>query len=171
MIIDISSVLTGEKPSLDINYEIPLSEADVLTENLFGAKPTSPVSVRGSIKNNGGCTTLYLTASFDYAGECARCLDAVSGSFSLDFERTVVAEGSLESSDEEDYVITKDGKISPDLQLCEELSLSFPSKLLCDEDCPGLCPKCGKPKKEGKCGCPEKEIDPRLKILAQLLEK
>ena len=32
-----------------------------------------------------------------------------------------------------------------------------------------ICPKCGKNLNEGKCGCPEKEIDPRLSALADLL--
>ena len=48
--------------------------------------------------------------------------------------------------------------------------LAFPMRLLCDEDCPGLCPKCGKPKREGECGCPTREIDPRLAVLATLLQ-
>jgi uncharacterized protein len=43
-------------------------------------------------------------------------------------------------------------------------------RLLCEEDCPGLCPKCGKPKREGPCGCPTKEIDPRLAVLAKFFE-
>ena len=32
------------------------------------------------------------------------------------------------------------------------------------------CPKCGKNLNEGACGCPEKEIDPRLSALAELLD-
>ncbi|MBR6557892.1 MAG: DUF177 domain-containing protein [Clostridia bacterium] len=170
MIIDISTILTGEKLSLDIDYKIEKEDAAVLAENLFGAAVTSPVSVTGNIKNNGGCVSLTVSSSFDYESECARCLAPVSGSFTIDLVRTVAATGTI-TGDEEDYVIAEEGKIDIDEELCEELLLSFPSKILCDEDCPGLCPKCGKPKREGKCGCPEKEIDPRLKILAQLLEK
>jgi uncharacterized protein len=41
-------------------------------------------------------------------------------------------------------------------------------RLLCDEDCPGLCAKCGKPLREGSCGCSSKEIDPRWAVLATL---
>ena len=36
MIIDISSVLTGEKLSQDIDYKIEKEDAAVLSENLFG---------------------------------------------------------------------------------------------------------------------------------------
>jgi uncharacterized protein len=53
----------------------------------------------------------------------------------------------------------------------EELLLSFPMRFLCQEDCPGLCPKCGKPRREGDCGCPTFEPDPRLAVLKKLLDK
>ncbi|MBR6727152.1 MAG: DUF177 domain-containing protein, partial [Clostridia bacterium] len=58
-----------------------------------------------------------------------------------------------------------------DEPLREELLMCFPMRLLCSEDCPGLCPKCGKPKKDGDCGCSEKEIDPRLAVLKNWLDK
>ena len=72
---------------------------------------------------------------------------------------------------EDSYVMIRDGKLDVDEALREELLMCFPMRLLCDEDCPGLCPKCGKPKKEGDCGCPEKEIDPRLAVLKNWLDK
>ena len=42
-------------------------------------------------------------------------------------------------------------------------------RVLCSEDCKGLCPKCGRDLNEGECGCDLKEPDPRLAVLAQLL--
>jgi uncharacterized protein len=58
-----------------------------------------------------------------------------------------------------------------DEQLGEELILSFPTKLLCTDDCPGMCPKCGKPRREGDCDCPKKEVDPRLAILKTFFDE
>jgi hypothetical protein len=52
-----------------------------------------------------------------------------------------------------------------DEELREELILDFPMRLLCSEDCPGLCPKCGKPRREGDCGCDLTERDPRWDVL------
>ena len=48
--------------------------------------------------------------------------------------------------------------------------LNLDSKLLCKEDCKGICEKCGKNLNEGECGCPKREIDPRLSALADLLK-
>ena len=112
---------------------------------------------------------LTLKTEIAYEGECARCLAPVNGVFSLDFERTVAPEGVLSEEQIEDnvdeYVILSGKELDVDEQLREELVLSFPQKLLCDEDCEGLCPKCGKRRADGPCGCPEKEIDPRLAVL------
>jgi len=42
--------------------------------------------------------------------------------------------------------------------------------VLCDEDCKGLCPKCGQDLNQGQCGCVTKEIDPRLAVLQKFLD-
>jgi uncharacterized metal-binding protein YceD (DUF177 family) len=52
-----------------------------------------------------------------------------------------------------------------------ELIMDMEMAVVCDEDCKGLCPKCGKDLNEGECGCNRKEVDPRLACLAALLEK
>ena len=48
--------------------------------------------------------------------------------------------------------------------------LNMDSKLLCKDDCAGLCCKCGKNLNEGPCAC-QKELDPRFAALRQLLNK
>ena len=48
--------------------------------------------------------------------------------------------------------------------------LSLDSKLLCKEDCKGICQRCGKNLNDGPCSC-QKELDPRFAALKQLLEK
>ena len=48
--------------------------------------------------------------------------------------------------------------------------LSTEEKSLCKENCAGLCSQCGKNLNDGPCGC-KKEIDPRLAVLGQLLDK
>ena len=163
MIVDVSPLLSGEVKQLDIDYMLsPQALAGVVFE--------SDAHVRGCITDRAGYMRLTLKAELSYHGECARCLAPVDGVFSLDFERTVATEGMLtdEESEEilDEYVVLCGNKLDVDEALCEELLLGFPTRLLCSEDCPGLCPKCGKPRREGDCGCSDKEIDPRLAVLA-----
>ncbi len=52
----------------------------------------------------------------------------------------------------------------------EQVILSIPMKPLCNTDCQGICPKCGKDLNDGACGCKEEGIDPRLAPLNKLKE-
>ena len=168
MILDVGPLLRGEIGKMEIDYMLS-------PDGLDGVSFDSDAHVRGQLTDNAGYMRLTLRAELPYHGECARCLAPIDGVFSLDFERTVVTEGTLseEQLDEhfDEYVVLHGCELDVDEALTEELLLGFPTKLLCSEDCPGLCPKCGKPKQEGSCGCPEKEPDPRWAALKALLEE
>jgi uncharacterized protein len=47
--------------------------------------------------------------------------------------------------------------------------MAIPMKPLCQPDCAGLCPKCGKNLNQGNCDCPTREMDPRWSELTKLL--
>ena len=166
MVVDVAPLLRGEVKKIDIDYIL-------LTEQIDGVS-FEDARVVGVLTDNSGYMRLKLQATLPYHGECARCLAPVDGVFSLDFERTVAAEGMIDEERleelEDEYVVLQGHELSVDDALLEELTLSFPTRLLCSEDCEGLCPKCGKPKREGDCGCPTKEIDPRLAVLAKLFD-
>ena len=168
MVIDVGPLLRGEVKKIDIDYMLA-------PETLWGVDFESDAHVTGTLTDNAGYMRLVLKAELKYHGECARCLAPVDGVFSLDFERTVTTEGVLSNSqldeDADEYVVVHGSELDVDEPLSEELVLAFPKKLLCSEECLGLCPKCGKPRREGDCGCPTKEIDPRLAILATLFDK
>ncbi len=173
MILDLRPLLRGETDHIDIDYYL---SPDPIEDIIFD----SDAHVFGRITDKAGYMRLVLSAEVGYKGHCARCLSPVSGDFELSFERTVCDEGTLSDermkADEEDvysdgYAVIHNGMLDIDEELREELVLSFPHKLLCSEDCEGLCPMCGRPKREGDCGCRKKEIDPRLAVLATLLHK
>ena len=50
----------------------------------------------------------------------------------------------------------------------EQVLLALPPSPLCDEECKGLCPKCGKDLNEGDCGCDRRIADPRWAALKQV---
>ena len=168
MILDVGPLLRGEVDSIKIDYMLQPQKLDGVTFN-------GDAHVLGEITDNAGYMRLNLRAELSYSSECARCLAPVNGVFSLDFERTVVSEGTIsdEQLDEhfDEYAILDKTMLDIDEPLSEEMLLSFPAKLLCSEDCPGLCPKCGKPKREGKCECPEREMDPRWAALKTFFDE
>jgi uncharacterized protein len=168
MKIDISALLSGRAQKLDFEY--PLSPEDEFCALPEDIRLTAPINVRGSVRDQNGVMTLDAHVRAEYEAECARCLDTVEDCVEFDFTR-LVTENAPDDGEDEDIVSISEGGVNVDAQIIEELSLEFPSIHLCREDCPGLCPTCGKRLADGDCGCREKkEIDPRLKVLQKLLE-
>ena len=168
MVLDMRPMLRGEVDRIAIDYLLTPDSPD-------GAEITGDAHVVGEVTDEAGYMHLVLTATVAYRTECARCLEPVSGDFAVQLERTVAAEGTLSEKQLEEnvdeYAVIKDGKLDLDEEIREELLLSFPMRFLCREDCPGLCPKCGKPLADGDCGCPTFEPDPRLAVLKKLFDK
>lgn len=168
MTLDMKPMLRGELDRIDLDYALTPPE-------IYGVTFDGDLHAKGEVTDSAGYMRLSLTISVPYTAECARCLDGVKGEFREIFERTVVTKGAidedkLEESVDEYAVLDENGQLDVDDEILETMTLLFPKKILCDEDCQGLCPKCGKPKREGDCGCSEKEIDPRLAVLKKLLD-
>lgn len=174
MKLDLRAMLAGECRSLDVDFElVPRDRSQDRTDILWGVHFSTPLKVKGRITNTAGYMRMCLNASVEYVAPCARCLREVPGSFSFEVERTVASPDELENPELEDeldeYAVTDDGFLDIDEILLELLELNFPTKVLCKEDCLGLCSKCGTDLNEGKCDCKNDEIDPRLAPLAKLL--
>lgn len=167
MVLDMRPMLRGEVSRIDIDFLLPPELPD-------GAEISGDAHVIGHVTDQAGYMRLELTATVDYRAECARCLEPVNGSFAVSLERTVATKDSLSEKQLEEnvdeYAVIENGTLDLDELIREELLLSFPMRFLCSPDCPGLCPKCGKPLRLGDCGCPKKEPDPRLAILKTLLD-
>lgn len=167
MTLDLRPLLRGETDCINIDYTL-------VPEKIQGVE-FGDAAVKGCVTDQGGYIRLTLSAEVEYSSECARCLCPVSGRFTMDFERTVSDEKTLskEAIEENDgeYAIMVDGRLDIDDELLEEILLTFPQKLLCSEDCKGLCPKCGKRLNDGECSCDTREIDPRLAVLKNLFSE
>ena len=162
MKLDLRPMLRGEVSRLAVDFVLEDTE-------FYKATILGDVKVSGEIVDTAGYMRMNLSLSFDYEGECARCLSPVRDHFETEFERTVVNEGTLTNEqleeDVDEYAVISGGFLDIDEALAEAIFFDFPSKLLCSEDCRGLCPNCGKPLGDGECGCQKKEIDPRWAAL------
>lgn len=107
---------------------------------------------------------------------CSRCLGRFRHPFKIKFEEEYIPtvdihSGSPLPSPEEASTFTIDERHTLDLtEAVRQYSLmAIPMKALCDEDCAGLCQKCGHNLNQGKCDCPAEDIDPRWSELTKLL--
>jgi uncharacterized protein len=109
---------------------------------------------------------------------CARCAEPVEYDVNSDFDllyRPVNAdthpdEASISQAETEIGFYQGDGIQLEDV-LKEQVLLSLPAKMLCREDCKGLCPQCGKNWNQNDCRCEVKHADPRWAALESIKGK
>ena len=91
---------------------------------------------------------------------CDRCLEEVSTEIPLEIERKLdmklTDEDRVNDLDESSYLTGMD--LDVDQLVYLEVLMSWPLKVLCREDCKGICSQCGKNLNDGPCGCVEAMI-------------
>ena len=131
---------------------------------------TEPVIAEGTVRNTAGVLVMKGLITTCIHGTCDRCASDFDREMEIPIDAVLVTELANEENEDE-WVFPLEGN---DADLDEIIRtvfvLNMDSKLLCKEDCKGLCCRCGKNLNDGPCGC-EKEIDPRLAALKQLLNK
>ncbi len=163
MLVNLSNIFTRDETEKQLSAEFDFSAENVSYDATFN----QPVKSELFLKKGDNEIFVKLTVHAAATCCCARCLDSFEKQF--DFTRDFII--TPDNLTDMEYEIPVDGHNVLDTEqlVLQELSLEVPPILLCSEDCEGLCPVCGRPKREG-CGCqPEKWIDPRLSILKDLL--
>lgn len=149
---------------------VPFSTSVDLSDLRYGISfPVSePVLAQGVVRNTAGVLLMKGSVTTTIHGICDRC--AAEFTRDIDFPIDVVLVTELASEENEDEWVFPLVGDSADLDdiVRTVFVLNLDSKLLCKEDCKGLCPRCGKNLNDGKCTC-EKELDPRLAALRQFL--
>ncbi|MCC8073286.1 MAG: DUF177 domain-containing protein [Clostridiales bacterium] len=165
MKIDLTDLFNGSVEHKSIDYSMDLRNLIYSTYNPI----KKDVEVKGDITSKADIVRLDLNIDFDFFGYCDRCADDVKKHFSVNVHRIIV-ENLQNEHDDDDYIIVKNRELDLDEFVNEEVSLSLPNKILCKEDCKGLCPQCGTNLNVNKCNC-KKDVDPRMEVLLQLLDE
>ena len=165
MELDLGRVETRSTFSFDRTFDLPTPE---------GGNAACAVAVSAAVTRSAGSYAIEARVKGSIRAECHRCL--VPFALPVDTVFTFVlnrGEGStLPEGAEEDIVsIPVKGEATYDLypRVREALILEIPIKLLCREDCGGVCRKCGKNLNEGECGCDPETGDPRWGALRKFL--
>ena len=141
---------------------------------------TGPVTARLKLFKQSDKVFIKAELSVAIELECARCLSPVqrilegtlenqyrplpkmaghrlSGSFALPLDDIGIGYYSDEYID-----------LSDDFR--ESLLLELPARILCSEDCRGLCPHCGQNLNEGRCNCCSESEEARTPKFADLIK-
>ena len=166
MLLGLSKIIDCPGASLPFSISVDLSDLR------YGISyPVSePVEAQGIVRNTAGVLVMQGSLWTTIHGICDRCAGEFHRKVEFPIDVCLVTELTNEENEDE-WVFPLEGD-SADLDdiVRTVFVLNLDSKLLCREDCKGLCPQCGKNLNDGPCGC-RKELDPRFAALRQLLEK
>ncbi|HZJ03073.1 MAG TPA: DUF177 domain-containing protein [Thermoleophilia bacterium] len=165
-------------PSLDLR-ELPLKSGE-RTERVVAIEPY-PIFLGGQryqvvpqgegadvvIERLSGGYLVTVVMEASVFGACYRCLRELEQQ--VEARQQEFVPSNPEKWDEDD--------ISPFIDDCvvdlvgltrEAVILALPEKLLCREDCLGICPHCGKDRNLEECHCLVEQLDPRWEKLREL---
>ncbi|MBZ4655435.1 MAG: YceD family protein [Bacillota bacterium] len=154
-------------PGAEEQFEFVLQEVPAISEFSF----VEPIKVKGKITNTGNVLELNVNLKTSALTTCSRCLDEVKVPVEITFaEEYCHASDCLQKQglDDSAVIVFDSDFIDITEAVQENLILSLPMRTLCEPDCPGFCPQCGRNLKEGTCECHKDNVDPRLAVLAKL---
>lgn len=159
--IELEPIFNNNEAAQSFSYGLDFSDF-----SYNGSFPfDKPIKVSGQVKNSTGIVTIQAKAEFTLSLICDRCAEKIEKSFIVDINHTLVTELNDENNDE--LIVINSFHYDLDPLVTEDIILSLPSKILCKQNCAGICTQCGKNLNEGPCSC-EKESDPRWDVLSQL---
>ena len=183
MKLNLTDVLLEDKR---FSQKVPI-EIDQL-EYSFGTFPATgkqPAEITVE-KDEKKFLVIHGNASITVSIPCDRCLENVQVPLELDFIERVPAGGDgspavaesvpedaadeIGSAFEPDYYL-QGYYLDVDKLLFGEALLNWPSRVLCKEDCKGLCPVCGQNLNHNDCGCVRKALDPQMSKVLDIFSK
>ncbi len=151
MRLDISRVLTHDNYTL----EFDCSEDFSARETADGSRPFAAVRVYGTVRMRYDGVRLQAVIEAPCTAPCSRCLEPVR--FLLEEVLTAyVAESGEAPDDDGDKLVLplKNGRyVELSEPVYDALLFAYPSKVLCSDDCKGLCPGCGCNLNTEQCSC------------------
>ena len=155
MYLDVSKIYgtNGDRISFELSGN--LEDTDYVT---------GPVNIKGAAESTG--SSIFVSGKGEAFAllPCDRCLETVNLKLSFDFSENFTGES------ESCGVSVIQNKDSIDLGpvIKEAVISAFPMKILCKEDCKGLCSQCGTNLNHSSCDCDASFINPKFDALRSL---
>ncbi|MEN6313655.1 MAG: DUF177 domain-containing protein [Clostridiaceae bacterium] len=164
MKVNISDILRVNGASIELDFV----EAPPVNEPAEGYLLDGELSFSGRLTNVNGIIQLKGVLKAVYKSECYRCLKTVKKALELEIDESFTGNADTEESG----MYCFEGKVLDiGKAFNDNIILNLPMKILCSDDCKGLCMKCGTNLNEVQCGCSKDDIEPRLEDLNKYFDK
>ena len=161
-VAEIRRHLTGKK---HLQFDAEPAELDITAAEL---PIVGKVRIDGEISNVGDVLLLQARVSARVNRMCSRCLKEFTADSVAEVVEKYYPSESL--GVENDAYVYEADIVDITEPLRESLLLAEPLRVLCKEDCLGICPVCGTDRNIHPCSCDTGTIDPRLAALKQFIQ-
>jgi len=166
--IDVSRLKnnSGEIKKLNIAVDMPpvLSEVEKIEFD-------GPVKLDLVLTNVNNTIVVEGDISAKLRLACGNCLDSFTFPVQAEFSETYYNEGREGIEPGEFYTPYNGDKLDLTPEVIKSIFVALPMRVVCRQDCKGLCPTCGRNRNRENCDCAPETIDPRLEMLKKLLPK
>lgn len=153
MLVNLTDIFTSDNKSIT---EVIMLERESVQIGRDSYQIVKKEPIELTISNIGtGKAIVKADTSFVVMMNCDRCLKSVEYPFHLSFEVKVDSPDvkKLEEEQDENENFMDGYHLNVDDLIYSEMILNWPTKILCREDCKGICRVCGKDLNTGSCGC------------------
>lgn len=162
MIINIQTLT--KKDTLEFDKEVEISLPNL---RLLSKVTDYKARVYGTIEKRQELFTVTGYVDVTLQMICDRCMRT------FEYPLHAMLDDQFSNSEQElleDEDIKRVTKSSIDLSdsILESIAMAMPMKALCEDDCKGMCFKCGANLNENTCKCDRADIDPRLEALKDI---
>ena len=170
MNIDISMIAKSINQEMTQTAEITL---DMFSSRLgdFPISRKAPVELH--ICNQENAAVLITgTVDIEVMIPCARCLEEVPTSIRFDIDKKLrIEEDGLvdDEMEQPDYLIGFE--LDVDKLVYAEILVNWPMRVLCKDDCKGICKVCGMNLNKGTCDCESSALDPRMAAIQDIFNQ
>ena len=171
MLINLSELFPVEGKSKTYDLELEMTQFHA-PDGVYGIVEKHPVNL---VITNQGDKVLTVKGEADVCLEmpCSRCLEPVKVPFHLEIDQKVdmkqTDEDRAADLDEQFYI--NGYNLDVDQLVGNELTLNLPMRVLCSEDCKGICNRCGTNLNRRTCDCAGKSLDPRMSVIQDIFKQ
>lgn len=171
MLINLSELFPVEGKSKTYDLELEMTQFHA-PDGVYGIVEKHPVNL---VITNQGDKVLTVKGEADVCLEmpCSRCLEPVKVPFHLEIDQKVdmkqTDEDRAADLDEQFYI--NGYNLDVDQLVGNELTLNLPMKVLCSEDCKGICNRCGTNLNHETCDCDTRSLDPRMAVIQDIFKQ
>lgn len=169
MLLNVSDVLTTEEKVFQVAVPLELSEFICYGEKFIVVEKElvkfSMINIAMDKAQVEGTTEIKVNIP------CNRCLVDVLFPIKLYFTREISPVlDEKEILDNDDVGVMEGYHLNVETLIYNEILMSWPMKVLCDENCKGICKQCGANHNQGRCECDDFVPDPRMAAIKDIFD-